>query len=188
MTILLDEIIRPLPRARYEVDHSFSYVEKALLGYADGSSLDLVPDFQRGHVWTQEQQERWIEAVLRGAISSAGLTIQFNAPDWNQIESSVDSDLQKCVVCIDGLQRLTAIRRFVAGEIRAFDRTADQFDGTSYDIRRYRFKVAVHNFQTRADLLQYYLDINTGGTPHSDEEIERVRAMLDVNENQAAIS
>lgn len=139
--------------------------------------MDLIPDFQRGHVWTQEQQERWIEAVIRGAISTAGLLIQFNAPAWEPGEYR--GDMPKTIVCIDGLQRLTAIRRFVAGEIRAFGLTADQFAGTSYDLRRYRFRVAVHGFQTRADLLQYYLDLNSGGTVHSTEELARVGGLLE---------
>jgi hypothetical protein len=33
--------------------------------------------------------------------------------------------LPKTTVCIDGLQRLTAIRKFIAGEIRAFGMMED---------------------------------------------------------------
>lgn len=39
-------------------------------------------------------------------------------------------------------------------------------------------KVAIHDFTKRAELLENYLSINAGGTPHSAEEIARVRAML----------
>ncbi len=169
----LDALIRPMPKARYEVDHAFNYVELALALYGEDGGLDLVPDFQRGHVWTQEQQERWIEAVLRGAISTSGLMIQFNSPAWES--GNYIGKLPKTTVCVDGLQRLTAIRKFMAGEISAFGRTVDQFNGTSYDSRRYRIRVAVHGFQTREELLQYYIDLNAGGTPHSEEEIARVR-------------
>lgn len=38
--------------------------------------------------------------------------------------------------------------------------------------------MAIHTFTRRADLLQHYLDLNTGGTPHSAEEIARVRGLL----------
>ena len=45
---------------------------------------------------------------------------------------------------------------------------------------RFRFRVAVFSFQTRADLLQHYIDFNAGGTPHPPEEIERVRALREL--------
>ncbi|MDD5191477.1 MAG: DUF262 domain-containing protein, partial [Dehalococcoidales bacterium] len=147
----------------------FHYVEKALEDFEKADGLELIPDFQRGHVWTREQQERWIEAVIRGAISSAGLTLQFNAPNWNQLDNKEKGDLPPQITCIDGLQRLTAIRLFVAGKINAFGLTVDKFAGTSYDIRRYRFKVAIHEFKNRAEVLDYYLDLNAGGTPHPAE-------------------
>jgi hypothetical protein len=170
----LTKLVRPMPRAKYEVDSFMHMVERAIQTYVDDYGLELVPDFQRGHVWTQEQQERFIEAVIRGAVSTAGLLIQFNCASF---ASKSTGDLPPHMQCIDGLQRLTAIRRYVAGEIKAFGRTVDELTGTPFDVRRYMFRIAVHDFQTRADLLQYYLDLNAGGTPHSKEEIERVRAL-----------
>lgn len=172
----LKSLVRPMPIAKYEVDFGLNYVENAILGLGDGFGIDLTPDFQRGHVWTQEQQERWMESVIRGAIASSGMLIQFNAPAWES--GYYKGFLPKEVVCIDGLQRLTAIRRFVRGEIAVFGHTVEQFSGTPFDVRRYRFRVAVHSFQSRQDLLQYYLDINSGGTPHSEDEISRVKNLL----------
>jgi len=172
----LRAIIRPMPSAVYEVDTHCTYIEKALDNFREDCGLNLTPDFQRGHVWTQEQQERWIEAVIRNAIAVSGLLIQFNAPNWNHAGTG---DLPDEIVCVDGLQRLTAMRRFLAGEILAFGRTAEQFKGTPFDIGRYRFRLAIHTFQTRAELLTYYLDLNAGGTPHPKKEIERVKALRD---------
>lgn len=121
----LETLVRPMPRATYKVDYRLVDIEGGLTFLAEGASLNLIPDFQRGHIWTQAQQERWIEAVLRGAIGSSGLLIQFNAPDWSRDRHrNSHRDLTNEVVCVDGLQRLTAARRFVAGEIRAFGLTA----------------------------------------------------------------
>lgn len=170
----LTKLVRPMPRAKYEVDCFFHFVEKTITTFADDYGLELVPDFQRGHVWSQAQQERFIEAIVRGAVSTAGLLIQFNCPAFSDKASG---DLVPQMQCVDGLQRLTAIRRYIAGEIKAFGRRVDDLRGTPFDARRYVFRVAVHDFQTRADVLQYYLDLNAGGTPHSAEEIERVRAL-----------
>ena len=38
--------------------------------------LQLNPEFQRGHVWTEEQQIAWVEYYLRGGKS--GNTIYLN--------------------------------------------------------------------------------------------------------------
>lgn len=170
----LTKLVRPMPGAKYEVDCFMTYVEGTIDTFAKDYGLELIPDFQRGHVWTLEQQERFIESVIRGAVTSAGLLIQFNCPAFAQ---RATGDLPEQMQCVDGLQRLTAIRRFVAGEIKAFGRTSAELKGTPFDPRRYTFRIAVHDFQTRAELLQYYLDLNAGGTPHSATEIERVRVL-----------
>ncbi|MEN1450680.1 hypothetical protein, partial [Pseudomonas aeruginosa] len=45
-------------------------------------------------------------------------------------------------------------------------------------LMRIHMKIAIHDFTRRADLLDNYLSINAGGTPHSADEIERVRGLL----------
>lgn len=51
-------------RANYNVDVGFKYFSKTIQEYIDEQGLILNPDFQRGHVWTEEQQEKYIEYVL----------------------------------------------------------------------------------------------------------------------------
>ncbi len=81
---------------------------------------------------------------------------------------------------VDGLQRLTAVLRFLRGEIRVLGIHYD--DLTVVDRRclpsRCRFKWRVCNLPTRADVLKLYLLLNAGGVVHSPEEIERVRGLL----------
>ncbi|UJJ60618.1 DUF262 domain-containing protein [Rhodanobacter denitrificans] len=173
--------IRPLSVASYAVDYSWSLVERMLVWLAEGSgaAVELNPDFQRGHVWTESQQQAFIENALRGVIDQAGFAIRFNAPAW---ESDPVGDLDPTVQCMDGLQRLTAVRRFIAGAVRPFGLHVDQLKGSPFRVAgassQFRFRVMVYTFQWRADLLQHYLDLNAGGTPHSREELERVRAAL----------
>ena len=45
-------------------------------------------------------------------------------------------------------------------------------------LRRLDVKVNVNNLKTRKELLQWYIDFNSGGTVHSEKEIERVKKML----------
>lgn len=36
----------------------------------------------------------------------------------------------------------------------------------------------INDLQTKADVLQWYIDFNSGGVVHTDEEIERVKKLL----------
>lgn len=172
-------LIRPLPNAIWTADFPLNSLEGGLDSFAkDWGGCNLEPDFQRGHVWNREQQERYVEAMYRGTLPSSGLLVQFNCPHWD--DENYQGDLPREVQCIDGLQRLTALRKFLKGEINAFGMPVQEFTGTRFCAQRSRFfvKFAMFSFGTKAELLQHYLDINAGGTPHSAEEIARIREML----------
>lgn len=93
----LCELIKPLRAARWTTDIQWADLERRLekLGQ-DYGGLELVPDFQRGHVWTQRQQVHYIENCLRGVVPASSLLIQFNCPEFS--DDGSDSDLP------DGLQ------------------------------------------------------------------------------------
>ncbi len=171
----LASIIKPLRSAAYEVDMDWRWFSKQMQDMGnDYGGLDFNPDFQRGHVWTPEQQKHFIENILRGVVSSSGFLVQFNCPNWDN--SNYKGELPRGFQCIDGLQRITAVTKFLAGEVKPFGLHVDDLDGSSFSIRsKYRFRVAIHNFERKFDLLSHYLDINAGGTPHSTAELDRVR-------------
>ena len=56
-------------KANYKVDVGFKYFSKTINQYIEEYGLILNPEFQRGHVWTEEQQEKYIEYVLKGGTS-----------------------------------------------------------------------------------------------------------------------
>jgi uncharacterized protein with ParB-like and HNH nuclease domain len=173
----LNQIIQPLQTARYECDMEWRYfIEHIKKMGEDYEGLEMDPDFQRGHVWTPEQQRHYIENVLRGVISTSGFVIQFNCPNWD--DHNYVGELPRGFQCIDGLQRITAVKGFIEGTVKPFGLTVTDLDTSAFTIKtRYRFRVAIHNFTNKADLLKHYLDLNAGGTPHSAQEIERVTAM-----------
>jgi hypothetical protein len=39
-------------------------------------------------------------------------------------------------------------------------------------------KINVNSLLTKADVLRWYIQFNAGGTPHTAEEIEKVKALL----------
>ena len=176
----IDQIIKPVARPIRAFHQDFCSIERFLTGLNQDVSLgfDLCPDFQRGHVWTDQQQTRYIENVLRRIVSDDGLMIRLNCPSWRDTIAD-DADLLDQVVCIDGLQRLTAIRKFMAGQIEPFGLTKDEIL-KGWGLRRMDRVVVfqIYDFQYRHELLQFYLDINGGGTPHTPAELERVRLLL----------
>lgn len=174
------EIPQLIEGGAWEANFSLASVPKVLEEWKEESGLILNPDFQRGHVWTEAQQTAFMEYYLRGGRS--GMVIFFNQPSWGRSPLAHGYDE---LVCVDGLQRLTAIVRFMNNEIPAFGQLHDEF-GES--IRRapnnagLRFNV--NSLQTREQVLTWYLQMNDGGTPHTAEEIGRVRGLLDAERSQ----
>jgi hypothetical protein len=156
-------------RPVYSVDHSLSYLLDAMENYYT-IGLVLNPDFQRGHVWTAKQQSAYIEYLLRGGES--GRDIYLNHSDWILCKTGD-------FVCVDGLQRLTACIGFLENEIRAFGLTCDEFEG-KIGIMEPRLRFHVNDLKTRKDVLTWYLEMNTGGTIHTEKEIQRVKTLLEL--------
>ena len=171
------DIVNPLKTAKWQADYRWDRLERSLerMGI-DYGGLELCPDYQRGHVWTRDQQVAFIEACLRGIVSTAGLYLQFNCASWS--ESGEDSDLPPGLQCIDGLQRYTAITEFCKGNVKPFGLSLEDLAETAYSPKKFHIKIAVHDFVKRSDLLKSYLSLNSGGTQHSASEIERVRGLL----------
>lgn len=170
-------IIKPLRTAKWQADFRWDRLEESIANMGnDYGGLELNPDFQRGHVWAPSQQVHFIENCLRGVVASNGFLIQFNSPSWN--DDASDSDLPPGLQCVDGLQRYTAVTEFVKGNVKPFGFTAQELSGTQFSAKSIHMKVAIHDFTSREHLLDHYISINAGGTPHSAEEIERVRGLL----------
>lgn len=175
-------LVQPIPKANYEVDVHLSQLERHFADLQrDATVFNLEPDFQRGHVWTEAQGVAFVENYLRG---SADFRVSFNALGFGAPSRSVGGDIAPGTIeCIDGLQRLTAVRRYIVGDMQAFGgRTVRDFEDTTFSTRRLTMKFRVFTFERRADLYRYYLSLNAGGTPHSKAEIARVRGLLAVAE------
>lgn len=54
----------------YQVDMPINRVPNWIEAEQKEMNLQLNPNFQRGHVWTEEQQIAWIEFFLRGGIQA----------------------------------------------------------------------------------------------------------------------
>lgn len=155
-------------------------LENTIQRYEKEYKLDLNPDFQRGHVWTKDQQIKFVEYLLRGGQSNH--TIMLNYPKWNGMGLDAEQEgeaIDQRMVIVDGKQRLTAVRAFLQGKIKAFGRTIDQFVQKPRIIARHiMLKFQINDLSSKKDILKWYLQINEGATPHTEEELQKVRKML----------
>lgn len=155
----------------YAVDVSWDYLEWHLNNLNEGGLLNLDPDFQRAHVWDEEKQIHYVEFVLRGGRSSRDIFM--NCASWMGRRSHKELPIE----LVDGKQRLEAVRRFLRDEIPAFESLRSEYTD-KIRISGPSFRFHMNDLQTRREVLQWYLDLNTGGVVHTSEEIEKVKALL----------
>jgi len=167
--------IPQFPRAGYEVNVPWMDLETHL-NRPRPPAIILEPDYQRGHVWSADQQTAFVEYGLMGGESS--MIITSNCPGWM-------INFKGPYEVVDGLQRITAVRRFMRGEIKAFGHTIKEYaDEMSWSEPSFRWRVL--SLRTRQEVLKLYLLLNDGGVVHSPQEIERVRELL-ASENRPTI-
>lgn len=164
--------------------HGGSYTADVPLGYLEqwlgsqGQPVDTDPDFQRGHVWTIEQRSRYMEFLIRGGTTSR--TLYWNHPTY-VTASAPGCNLPETLVLVDGKQRLTSALMFLRNEVPVLGHFLREYTDPArvLGISGCRFTMQINNLATRADLLQWYIDLNDGGTVHAASEIARVRGLLE---------
>lgn len=171
--------IPQLPRAHFSVDVPWSDLERQLARWDETwtdtetgtrcGGIDLDPDYQRAHVWTRAQQVAYVEYTLMGG--EVGQSITWNNPTW-------DRGFREPTVLVDGKQRLEAVRAFLRDDFPVFGHVLSDFeDGLRGFHPALKFQVCC--LRGREAILQLYLNINAGGTPHTEDELDRVRALLE---------
>ena len=158
----------------FSIDTNLAY---GFVGYINfindavqNQGLQMQSWFQRQHVWTEDQQIAYIEFFLKGGISGRDVFFNLNLSTGE-------------FVCVDGLQRTNAIERFVDNEICAFGQHCSDFRFPIRDVAGIPsadFKVNVHmnHIETHKEILEWYYSLNSGGTPHSKEELDKIRQLI----------
>lgn len=164
------------PDGNYQINVSLASIERQIESLSEFQKLEMDPDFQRGHVWTEDKQIAYVEFLLRGGKSSR--VIYWNCPSWPETLEGQPFQL------VDGKQRLEACRRFIGNELKAFGCLFSEFTGPISLMTSLTFNI--NGLKSRAEVLQWYLDLNSGGVVHTDEEITKVRKLLEVETAQSA--
>jgi len=156
----------------YQVNVPLGFLVNSIDDYIKDYGLQLNPDFQRGYVWTQEQQAAYVEYLIKGG--KANRIIYFNMPSWQGREAEPGE--YDDFVCVDGLQRLTAVLKFMKNELKAFGHFLNEFEDRMpwLDIL-----ININNLRTKREVLTWYLEMNTGGTVHTAEDITKVEKLLE---------
>lgn len=160
---------------------AWSQLEYWIARISGDYGLDLDPDFQRAHVWTQDQQIAYVEYILKGGDTAKQL--YFNSPAYGaRIHIPKNADLGEKLIIVDGKQRLEAVRAFLRDDIPACGYLRSEYNRDP-DWIRHQFVVSVNTLCYRRDLLRWYLQINDTGVHHTPEDLDKVRRLLEVEEN-----
>lgn len=155
----------------YRISVPVDGIESQLGRYIETYKLDFDPPYQRGYVWTKKQKVKFIEHLLSG--NDSGKEIYFNCPDW----MGSNLEIQNMQV-VDGKQRLEALRGFISGNFKVFD-VAEYKDLTWEDKSKLGLYFNINNLLDERDVVRWYLSMNTGGTVHTEKDLDVARDYLE---------
>lgn len=175
----LSTIINPIRVPRYSCHVGFAQLRNSLESWTRDYGLDMQPEFQRGRVWSDAQRIAYIEGILRGTVPEALRVITWNSPAFGYHNPKQDG-LGETLLLVDGKQRLNAVLDFMDGKIKPFGLDVSDLLDSAFSPKMSDFSLVfkVLDFPYLRDVLDYYLRVNRGGTPHSEAELNRVAQML----------
>lgn len=170
------DLLAPIQDGDYQVDVSLEFLTEYFNSLSEAYNVQLNPDFQRGHVWTKRQQQQYIKNFLRNTRTNR--LVYFNCIDFSHYEPSELVDLDpKDFLCVDGLQRLTALLAFRNNELDIDGYFYRDFEDTPR-IMVGRIHVNINTLRSKKELLEWYLLLNETGVPHSQAELARIKDMI----------
>lgn len=175
-----DRITAPYDPSKIEIQTSNPTINLLMSRLSNGM-IDLAPDFQRrAGIWSDEQQSRLIESLLLRIPIPSFYAAELDDSEW---------------AIVDGIQRLTAIARFIAPDalaeaagidarplrLRGLEYLKEDFEGKGYDDLTGRLQIRLNETQVVVHVIRpgtpeevkfnIFARINTGGLPLTRQEI-----------------
>ncbi|WP_225096556.1 DUF262 domain-containing protein [Streptomyces sp. CoH27] len=175
-----DRITAPYDPSKIEIQTSNPTINLLMSRLSNGM-IDLAPDFQRrAGIWSDEQQSRLIESLLLRIPIPSFYAAELDDSEW---------------AVVDGIQRLTAIARFIAPQalaevagidagplrLRGLEYLKDDFEGKRYEDLTGRLQIRLNETQVVVHVIRpgtpeevkfnIFARINTGGLPLTRQEI-----------------
>lgn len=173
--------------------HSLNATDREAIGIVhlvQGGEMLLNAPYQRGDVWTPDQRVALIKSFLIGLPVPAVIINNRMTREWERSNGNADCAYSM----IDGKQRtLTMVAWYADGfavpaswfpaeQVEATENTKDgpyvRFSGLTIVGRRFfmrtaRFPVCEAAAETVAEEAMIYTLVNGGGTPQTDDDMER---------------
>jgi hypothetical protein len=173
-TIAYRDIPKLTSIGAYQINVNLESLNRTMEDFLE-NKLDLNPDFQRGRVWSVKQSQLFVEFLLKGGKTNN--IIYFNQPGWGY-------DWEGEFVIVDGLQRLNACWDFMNNKLKVFG--GYYYKNFEYLTPVSKFKIRgnvdlifnVNNLKTRKEVLNWYLEMNSGHMAHTKRQIDKVKELL----------
>ncbi|MDM8534979.1 DUF262 domain-containing protein [Clostridiaceae bacterium HSG29] len=170
--IRLNSIPNLIPTSNDVSSVRLSHLKDVIKEHTEKDALNLNPDFQRNHVWTTDQRIKYIEFILQGGKTSP---IWFNHEGWM-------TTFEGEMVIVDGKQRLTSLLMFLDNKIPIFkelDKENIGYYAKHFDNLSTTVTLGVNNLPNKKLVLEWYYQLNSGYIQHTDEELNKVKQMID---------
>lgn len=133
--------------------------------------FECVPAFQRKNdKWTEDMQVSFMTNVMAGYKT----TLMFY-----EVTEERSPNLTACMI-IDGLQRLTAIYRFLTNQIKVKGYTYQELlDNRVMYLNRITIKLSNYAFATEIEAVEFYIAMNENMT-HSKSDIQNAKDYLKI--------
>lgn len=155
--------------------------------------IDLTPPYQRGQVWTEDQQIALIRSWITGTPTGVVILNDRATPEWKDANGYDPTECDEpTYACIDGQQRITAARAwfgnelavpaswFAPADVTATEDTDDgpyvRWSGLTLPRQRHfanraHLTLATARVATIQEEAAIYLLVNGGGTPQADADM-----------------
>lgn len=131
----------------------------------------IIPEYQRGLVWSDEQKVNLIKSIMTGVPIGTFVYARqaYDRKTWKELP-------KRTYYLLDGQQRLNAIQGFLDNEFAVdgyFFKDLPYLDKRAF-IGFSNFSSMILNEPTPEQELDFYFTLNFGGTAHTKADLEKI--------------
>lgn len=152
--------IPQISSAHYIIDVWLEELPHTIDFYKKWWNLNMSPEYQRWYVWTEEQRIKYVEYFLKWGRSWR--EIYLNCPRWQR-------NAEKKMEVVDWKQRLSALLDYLDNKFPAFWHYHKEY---SWFMQCPSLKIHINDLENPKDIVQWYLDMNTGWAIHTEEDLK----------------
>jgi len=171
------ETFKSIPRFEEDRDITFYFSQRfisSLLHLLYYSGVDLDTDYQRGVVWTHEQEVELIDSIFKN-VDIGKFTV---------IKRKFSEERTHYYEMLDGKQRTIALCRFFEGRFKYRGRTFQELHPRDQGhFEDYSISYAECGPLTDEQKYRYFIKLNTTGQVIDPNHIEKVKGLLEKIKN-----